>query len=479
MTDVFARRPGGEPGPRFYAAGVSPHLSVPEVTLPALLDEAARGHGGRTALSHRGRRTGFRALHRSVLRVATNLERLGVRRGTWLLLLLPDCPELVVLYRAAWRIGAVAVPWDPTDHGAAAAALAARAGSAVAVVPEERAAEVAGRWGCVAVVTVGVAVPPRARPSWAVDDAGKESGTAGSSRVRVASRPSATAVVVAYRDLDRRRAGTLPEVAHGQWSRDPQADDIAAVLHRREGAPIVLCHRHLVAAAHQLASWYPQLAGGRARMLSLVPLWTVRGLVLGALVAPLVGARVVLVVDPSPATALRAARRAAPTVLAASPATLRGLLARPAHEHEALATIRTVVTAPLGTVTGARLRAVVDARVIAGYGPAAACGVALANPPTADARSGTAGLALPGTQVRIAVEGTLAADALPGHAGELLLRGPQVSRLRVGGYQDALPGGWVRTGRLELRGPDGFVTLLDDDRADPDGGGPDGAASAR
>ncbi|WP_166020920.1 AMP-binding protein [Streptomyces chilikensis] len=133
---------------------------------------------------------------------------------------------------------------------------------------------------------------------------------------------------------------------------------------------------------------------------------------------------------------------------------------RPAHEHEALAAVRTVVTAPLDPSTGERLRAPLDARVVETYGPAAA-GVALANPLTADARPGTAGPALPGTRARIAVEGFPEVDVLPGHAGELLLRGPRIGDLA--GLRGRPAGdGWLRTGRLAVRGPDGSVTLLDD-----------------
>ncbi|WP_420032339.1 AMP-binding protein [Streptomyces sp. cg28] len=452
MTDVFARRPEDEPGLRFYADGVPPSLSVPRVPLSSLLDDAARRFGSRSALSHAGRRTGFRALRRSTVRVAAALERLGVRRGTWVLTLLPDCPELVVLCQAAWRLGAVLVPWDPADHRSAGAVVAGRAGPVVVAVPREPDTEAAGAWGCEVLVTVDV---PRPRPA--------PSGAAGRPRVRRQPSP----VVVRWRDLDGRRTGALPEVRDRPWSRGPEPDDIAVIRYGRDGAPVALCHRHLVAAAHQLASWYPELSRHRVRLLSLAPLWTVRGLVLGTLGAPLVGARTVLVPDPAPAAVLRAARRAAPTVLAAPPAALVRLLERPAHEREALATVRAVLTAPLDAATGRRVRETFGTRIVEAYGPDAACGVALANPPTADARSGTAGLALPGTRVRIAVEENLAADALPGDAGELLLRGPQVSRLRVGEVEGVLPDGWLRTGRLAVRGPDGFVTLIDD---------PDGAA---
>lgn len=72
---------------------------------------------------------------------------------------------------------------------------------------------------------------------------------------------------------------------------------------------------------------------------------------------------------------------------------------------------------------------------------------------------------MPRTRARIAVEGFPDVDVLPGHAGELLLRGPQ-----IGDHPGRPAGGWLRTGLLAVRGPDGFVTLL------RGGGGRDAAA---
>lgn len=481
MTDLFARRPATEPWLRFYAPGVPREVAVSPVTLPGLLDDAARRFRFRTALSCQGRRTGFRSLRRAAVRSAAALDRLGVRRGDRVAVLLPDCPEMVVMCHAVWRLGAVVVPGDPADPGRAVA------GAVAAVVPRESGPEVAraGRHTALSVVvTVEVAAPRRAGAGATPRDGapagvdGAHSSAYGASRTFSARgpgtahrQPREAARLLAYRDLDRRPGYRWGATGERSRTGGPLPDDVAVVLPRRDGASLTLRHRHLVVAAHQIRAWHPEAAERRVRLLSLVPLREPHGLALGVAAAALTGACTVLLPDGDAATALRAARRAAPTVLAASPARLRRLLERPAHEQEALATVRTVVTGPLDAVTGERLRSVLDARVVEAYGPGAAAGVALANPATADARSGTVGIPLPGTQVRIAVEGALAAEALPGHAGELLLRGPQ-----IGDVPGLLPGGWLRTGRLAVCGPDGFVTLLD--RRDDDGG-PDGAARQR
>ncbi|MXQ56779.1 AMP-binding protein [Streptomyces sp. XHT-2] len=492
MTDLFERRPPEEPGLDFYASGVPWHLPVPRDTLPDLLDAAAHRYGARTALASRGNRTGFRALRRAAARIAPALSRLGLRRSDHLALLLPDCPEAVVLCHAAWRLGAVVVPGRPSDSRQ----VLARA--VVAAVPRERLGEIAasGDHGFLRAVVTVETEPPRtrrrdARPRTA--DVPREEPSAGPAGTVAALRPApharhipaqrsgsggpygATAApdarpargpvdVVAYRDLERRPPDRPGALLDWDWSGGADPDDVAVLVHRRDGTRVLLRHRNLVAAAHQVVAWQAAPAPRRPRLLSLVPLSDTRGIVL-VTAALLAGARTVLVPGGGPFAVLKAARRHAPTVLVASPADLRRLLERPAHEREALATVRTVVTAPLDAATGERLRAALDARVVEAYGPAAAAGVALANPPTADARPGTAGLTVPRTRARIAVEGFPDVDVLPGHAGELLLRGPQ-----IGDLPGRPAGGWLRTGLLAVRGPDGFVTLL------RGGGGRDAAA---
>ncbi|WP_431985757.1 AMP-binding protein [Streptomyces griseoflavus] len=499
MTDLFERRPADEPGLRFYATGVPWHLPVPRGTLPDLLDAAARRYGSRTALATDATRTGFRALSRTAARIAPALSRLGLRRGDHLAVLLPDCPEAVVLCHAAWRLGAVVVPGDLTHR------RRALSHAVIAAVPEDRLPEIAAsgdRAFLRAVVTVRTAPERRGgssrtgrHTSSPVTDPAPDEWTPGPTRTVEGRRPGpgsrtvpgqrsgpgssyATGSVdarprrlpvdiVAYRDLERRPAGRPDDLRDWDWSGGTEPEDVAVVVHRRDGTRVSLRHRNLVAAAHQIVAWHTGPVPRRPRLLSLVPLSGARGIAL-VTAALLAGARTVMVPDGDPCGALRAARRHTPTVLFAPPADLRRLLERPPHEREALATVRTVVTAPLDVATGELIRTALGAHVVETYGPAAAAGVALANPLTADARPGTAGLAVPRARARIAVEGFPEVDVLPGHAGELLLRGPQI------GDQHGRPsGGWLRTGRLAVRGPDGFVTLL----GSGDGGdGADGTA---
>ncbi|MGW5860935.1 AMP-binding protein [Streptomyces sp. NPDC055239] len=417
MTEPQVKAQDPRPWLRFYAAGVPHRLHVPDVTIPELLDAAAGCHRART---------GFRGLHRAVGACADTLRTLGVRHGDRVALVLPNCPWFAVAWHAVLRLGAVVVAIDPGASRQALTHQLSDSGAVLAISGDfagERLDAVRGDTYVRDVVTVPV-----------------DGEWPGSGRTRKTLRPKAVGV--------------------GPEPRDPAVLAYVAA----DGPAAMLTHANLVAAAHQLAQWHPRLRDGHETALAVTPLWRPHGLLFGLTAPLLTGTRTVLLPDPEPQALLRTARRRKVTLLSAEPDDCRRLLARPAHELEALASVRTWLTDGLDADTADRIRDSVDAVLVEGYGIPEAAGAVLANPRGANARPGTSGLPLPGTEVRIGREGNPGIGLPPGHAGELLVRGPQV----CAGYWDdpaetgrrLLPDGWLRTGDVAVIGPDGYVTVI-------------------
>ena len=81
--------------------------------LSRMLDDAARRFPDRVAIDFLGASTTYARLSQQVARAAETLRRLGVGRGDVVGVILPNCPQHVVIAYAAWRIGAIVAEHNP------------------------------------------------------------------------------------------------------------------------------------------------------------------------------------------------------------------------------------------------------------------------------------------------------------------------------------------------------------------------------
>src|SRR3954462_14308186 len=94
---------------RFYANGVPTEVQVPEVPLTHLLDASAERFPRRPALMFFGRSMTYAQLVDAVDRFAGALRRLGVHKGDRVAMILPNCPQEVIVFYAVLRVGAIVV----------------------------------------------------------------------------------------------------------------------------------------------------------------------------------------------------------------------------------------------------------------------------------------------------------------------------------------------------------------------------------
>ncbi|MCJ7593441.1 MAG: AMP-binding protein [Desulfobacterales bacterium] len=96
-----------------YPAGLPSDIEIPDVSLGQAFDEAAEKWRDRTALIFYGKKMSYRALKNLVDRFATALHNLGVRKGDRVALFLLNCPQFIIAYFGALKIGAVLTPISP------------------------------------------------------------------------------------------------------------------------------------------------------------------------------------------------------------------------------------------------------------------------------------------------------------------------------------------------------------------------------
>ena len=142
------------------------------------------------------------------------------------------------------------------------------------------------------------------------------------------------------------------------------------------------------------------------------------------------------------------------------------LAKHPAVDSRDLSSLRTIMSgaAPLGAELAEQVAERIGCKVIQGYGLTETSPVTHVIRPDGENRPGSIGTALPHTECRL-VDPETGEDVPDGERGELWIRGPQV----MAGYlnnPDATAetiddDGWLHTGDIAVRDPDGFYAIVD------------------
>ena len=103
----------GRPWTRSYDPGVPATLSYPDVTLHALLDDAAESYPNAVATIFFNAKRTYLSISEEAWRFANGLRKLGVKKGDRVAILLPNTPQFVVAFFGALRAGATIVPCNP------------------------------------------------------------------------------------------------------------------------------------------------------------------------------------------------------------------------------------------------------------------------------------------------------------------------------------------------------------------------------
>lgn len=347
--------------------------------------------------------------------LAGGLASLGVTRGDTVCFQVPSWWETVALYRACWRLGAVAVP----IHHLAGEVDVARVIEAVSP----------------GVIVAAASAPAAAQP--------------GAIEVRGSG---------AFEDLLGTR--DAPEIA-------AMPDDIAVVLFTSgsTGGPkgVMHTHRALAYKARTLVDIHG--VDPNDVVLMPAPMAHISGLSNAVMLPGAGGLRSVLMAKWSPTAAIEMIRREGVTFMMGPPTFFQTMLAAPNFSPEAVGTLRLISCGGAGVTPAfvADASARLDAVVKRTYGSTEAPVVTtwhVGDPPTraADADGRAAGE----IAIRL-VDPTTGLDAPDQQSGEIWLRGPEL----FVGYTDPTRNtdaitadDWFRTGDLATVDEDGWLQVV-------------------
>ncbi len=402
-----------------------------------LLDRhVAAGSGGRLALTGIGGDYTYAELHHRVRRAATALRRLGLQPEQRVLLLMADGPDLVTVFLAAMRMGAVPVPISTMLHADGVAELLDDSRARLLAVTPEFAA-VAGE--AINLLPIGHELRG----------------------VITGAGTGLTTALPCY-DLD----GLVASVGDaGDFPYRTGADSPAFWLYTSgtTGKPKGAMHRH-GAIATVCETYGTQVLGitPEDRCLSAAKTFFAYGLGNSVLFPLSVGAAAILEPAPSrPETIAARAGEYGATLFFAGPTFFANML-RAELPAGALGNVRRAASAgePLPAALYQRWTTHFGVDILDGIGMTEMLHIFLSNRP-GEVHAGTTGVAVPGYELRLVDEA--GHDVPQGTPGTLLVRGASTATgywCRYEASRQVFGGDWLRTGDTYVMDADGYYTCL-------------------
>ena len=458
VSNKFSTEPSRpvKPWLAHYPAKVPTTLSYPDFPTWGFLANSAAKYPDRIACHYYKQHLTFAELAEEARRVAAMLVKYGVRPGDRVGILLPNMPEYFSAINGVWMAGAIAVALSPLS------------------VPSEI-DNILTATDCRVVIALDLLAPlvlngnykPRhiffttlqdRLPGW---------------------------MRLGYAFARMRRLGFWPPVDgpnqhdfHDELAQcrpllqpvvPASLSDAAYILPTggTTGAPkaVTLSHRNLVSNTWQLVAW----AEGEVAQhtsLSVAPFFHCFGLVGNLLCGTALATTQILLHRFIPRVVVQLIEQHEPTTFSAVPAMLASL--NEIFRHKPLRTRKLqhvqVGGAPLDPKLAEEFARHTGAQVVEGYGLSECSPCVTAGPLSGNARSGTIGLPLPDTNVKIVDADTGELTLSNGEVGELVVAGPQVML----GYWNnpaataqVIRNGWLHTGDLATIDRDGFLRIVD------------------
>ncbi|MEA2554957.1 MAG: long-chain acyl-CoA synthetase [Actinomycetota bacterium] len=435
----------------------------PDVSLFSLLADAAAAFPESPALAFFGKHISYRALLAEVERFSAVLAGLGVKKGDRVGLLLPNCPQYVIAYYAAVRLGAVAVGNNPLYTARELTHQVKDSAPHVMVILDQ----LYPQWAAVAteskvpqiVVTkltdymkfpLNVLAPIKFK---------KDAKHEGKPWPPI---PAGTPVQ-RWKAL-MKAAGTAPPVSVVDAHRDP------AVFVYTGGTTGVskgamLSHHNIVSNVLQVAPCITGFERGNDGVMCILPFFHSFGMVAMNFGISQAG-KLVMIPRFELGMALKAMSKERPSFFPGVPRLFVALNEAPDIAKYDLKSVKASISgaAPLPAAVSHKFNEVTGgAKLVEGYGLTECSPVTHVNPFTAP-HHGTIGIPLPDTDCKIVHLDDPDREVPIGERGELCIKGPQVM-LGYWGKPEAttemIRNGWLHTGDIAVMDAEGFFQIVD------------------
>ncbi len=435
----------------YYDYWVPQHINYPHQSVYRFIELAAVRNPDRTALIFYDFELNYREMKARIEQLAAAMAELGIGKGDRIGLMMPNCPQYVLAFFAAQRLGAVSVGMNPQYVPREIAFMANDAGLKVLFTLDS--------------LMPNVQATRQETPLQYVIHTNIQTYTG----VKTASQgeTSEAAGLYAFEQL-MERGSQAPMPPFPQIN---PKEDVAALQYTggTTGTPkgAMLTHYNLVANTLQSIAWGKEFENDEVyRVLCAIPIFHSYGMTSVMLRCAAGRLSVILLPRFNIDEMLDAVEKHKPTHFPGVPALFAALLQHPKVQAGAMRDIKFFGSgsAPLPQEIRFRFAALTDGLFGEGYGLSEASPVTHGNPTFNTSKPGSVGLPLPDTDCKIVQLDDPTQEVAPGEAGELLIRGPQIMK----GYwnkpeetANALRDGWLHTGDVARMDEQGYFYIVE------------------
>jgi long-chain acyl-CoA synthetase len=439
-----------------YRSEVQKSLDYEDIAMVDILSRTARNFPDRDALVYMGKKITYQELDRLVTQFANVLIKVGVKPDDRVALLMPNIPQIVIAYYGIWRAGAVAVPNNP-------------------LYTDRELEHQFNDSGSTTLVTLDLLAPRML----ALRSKTKIKSIISCHINDYLPFPIKQIFPFVKKDMYKKFETALDFYEYRQVMLSPSSNppnisrsfnDIGLIPYTGgttgPSKGVVLTHKNISYLTQVLKSWFFDLNETHQTELAVFPFFHIAGFMTVMNTSILLGWTDVLVPKPEPKEVLDMMLKFKPTIVPAVPTIYVGLLGLPNFKKSDLSFIKGFFSgaAPLALETINDLKVATGADLVEAYGMTESSALITVTPWRGKIKAGSAGVALPDTDLKI-VDIESGTKEMPiGEEGEIIFKGPQMCQ----GYynnpdetSNSIRDGWFYTGDIGKLDDDGYLYIVD------------------
>ncbi|WP_298830475.1 AMP-binding protein [uncultured Planococcus sp.] len=437
-----------------------PHtLEYPSMPVQEYLTKAYEKFPQKVAIHFMGKELSYEELYQSSMKFANYLQKLGIKKGDRVSIMLPNCPQAVISFYGILYAGGVVVMTNPL-YTEREIAYQMKDSGAKAIIGLDilfpRISKVLKETDLENVIVTGI----------------KDYLTFPKNLVYpfIQKKQYGMTVKVEHRGINHLFTEIMktaqPTVQETPFDFE---EDLALLQYTggTTGSPkgVMLTHKNIISNATMCDSWLYKTTDGEETIIGIIPLFHVYGLTTVLILSVMQGNKMVLLPKFDPETALKTINKQKPTLFPGAPTLYIGLMNHPDIAKYDLSSIEACLSgsAPLPAEVQEKFEKLTGGKLVEGYGLTETSPVTHSNLVWGERTKGSIGLPYPDTDCKIFQTGTT--NPVPnGEIGEIAIKGPQVMK----GYWNkpeetaaTIVDGWLLTGDLGYMDDEGHFFIVD------------------